>query len=133
MLHFLLEAGAAGGQAQPGGISTQILFFAVILAMMYFMIMRPEKKRKKEAQDMRSSMEVGDEVITAGGIVARIVTIKDDTLVIETTGDKTKLRILRSAIQVNNSFNERSKEMAQTAAKNAKEKKAKKSKVEPME
>lgn len=131
MLHFLLEAGAEGVQA--GGIPTQILFFAVILAMMYFMIMRPEKKRKKEAQDMRSSMEVGDEVITAGGIIARIVTIKDDNLVIETTGDKTKIRILRSAIQVNNSFNERSKEMTQAAAKNVKEKKAKKSKVEPME
>ena len=73
-----------------------IIFFFVV---MYFLIIRPQKKRDKETAEMRNSLEVGDNVVTIGGIVGRVVNVKDDTVIIETGSDRNRLTFLKSAIQ----------------------------------
>ena len=77
------------------------LFFtlALMLVLLYFMIYRPQKKQEKQAAEMMNSLAVGDEITTIGGIVGRIVRIKEETCVIETSKDGTKIRILKSAIK----------------------------------
>ena len=80
--------------ANYSGFLIIIIFFLV----MYFFIVRPQKKKEKETNEMRNALEVGDEVITIGGIVGRVVNVKDDTVIIETGGDKNKLTFLKSAI-----------------------------------
>lgn len=79
-----------------------LLPLVLIMVVFYFMLIRPQKKRDKEVQKMRESVEVGDEIITAGGIVGRLVTIKDDTIVLETAESRSKIRVARWAIQQNN-------------------------------
>ena len=83
-----------------------ILMFVVF----YFLLIRPQKKREKEVQEMRQAIEVGDEVVTIGGIVGRVVSIKEDTLVVETSAERSKLRLARWAIQQNNTAVERANE-----------------------
>jgi preprotein translocase subunit YajC len=80
------------------------------------MAIRPQKKREQEAKDMQNSLQVGDEIITSGGIVGMIFRIGDDTVVIETGGERHKLRIKKWAIAENVTAMERAKE-AQAAAK----------------
>ena len=76
------------------------LFFtlALMLVMLYFMIYRPQKKQEKKDAAMRSSLEIGDQVVTIGGIVGRVVAIKDDTFVLETGADRVKIRFTKNAI-----------------------------------
>jgi len=76
------------------------LFFtlALMLVMLYFMIYRPQKKQEKKDAAMRSSLEIGDQVTTIGGIVGRVVAIKDDTFVLETGADRVKIRFIKNAI-----------------------------------
>lgn len=90
--------------AQPDPTMSMISTFgslALIVVIFYFFILRPQQKRDKESQKMRSSIEVGDDIITIGGIVGTVVNIKDDTIVVETSGDRNKIRIARWAIQQN--------------------------------
>ena len=76
------------------------LFFtlALMLVMLYFMIYRPQKKQEKKDAAMRSSLEIGDQVTTIGGIIGRVVAIKDDTFVLETGADHVKIRFTKNAI-----------------------------------
>ena len=76
------------------------LFFtlALMLVMLYFMIYRPKKKQEKKDAAMRSSLEIGDQVTTIGGIIGRVVAIKDDTFVLETGADRVKIRFTKNAI-----------------------------------
>ena len=76
------------------------LFFtlALMLVMLYFMIYRPQKKQEKKDAAMRSSLEIGDQVTTIGGIIGRVVAIKDDTFVLETGADRVKIRFMKNAI-----------------------------------
>ncbi len=76
-----------------------ILIMAVVLVGMYFLVIRPQKKQEKEINDMRNNLKVGDEITTIGGIIGKIVSIKDETVMIETGHDRTKIRILKSAIR----------------------------------
>ena len=71
-----------------------------IAALMYFMMIRPERKRKKEEQKLCENTQIGDEILTIGGLYGRIVSIKDDSFVIETF-DHSKIRIAKSAMQTN--------------------------------
>ena len=87
--------------AAAGGMFTSILSLVMIIAVFYFFILRPQQKRDKEASKMRSNLQVGDDVITIGGIVGTIVSMKEDTLVIETGSDRSKIRVTRLAIQQN--------------------------------
>lgn len=80
------------------GITTIIMIVAMV-AIFYFFMYRPQKKQEKEAADMRNGLQVGDEITTIGGIIGKVVSIKEETCVIETGRDGTKIRILKSAIK----------------------------------
>ena len=70
-----------------------------VFVLMYFMMIRPQKKQEKKDAAMRDALQVGDEVTTIGGIIGKIVSIKGETFVLETTKDKTKIRFLKGAIR----------------------------------
>lgn len=84
----------------------QILPFALIIVVFYFILIRPQKKKEKQTQAMRNAVQVGDEVTTVGGIVGIVVSIKEDTIVIETGSDRSKVRIKRWAIQTNDTVHD---------------------------
>ena len=94
----LLE-NTTGGSADLLTSLFPILMLVVMFVAMYFLTIRPQKKAEKEANDMRNNLQIGDEVTTIGGIIGRIVSIKDETCVIETTKNGTKIRFLKSAIR----------------------------------
>ena len=75
------------------------LMLVGVLVVGYFFIIRPQKKQEKEATALRNSLQVGDEVTTIGGIIGKIVSVKDETVTIETSHDRTKMRLLKSAIR----------------------------------
>lgn len=76
----------------------QIVFMLVILGGMFFFMYRSQKKQQKKETEMRNSIEIGDEVTTVGGIVGRVVALKEDTFVLETGSDRVKIRFRRTAI-----------------------------------
>ena len=82
-------------------IAVQILPFVLLIVVFYFVLIRPQRKRDKETQRMRNNLQVGDEIVTVGGVVGLVVSIKEDTVVVETGGDRSKIRNKRWAIQEN--------------------------------
>lgn len=85
--------------ATMGSSWVTIGMLVVMFAFLYFFMIRPQKKQEKETNNMRNSLVVGDEITTIGGIIGKIVSIKDETLVLETSRDGTKIRILKSAVR----------------------------------
>ena len=77
---------------------TVIIMLVGLLVVMYFVMIRPQKKQEKEQNDMRNNLAVGDEITTIGGIIGKIVSIKEETCVIETSHERTKIRILKTAV-----------------------------------
>jgi preprotein translocase subunit YajC len=75
-----------------------ILMIVVMLAIMYFMMIRPENKRKKKAQEMRDSLKKGDVITSIGGIVGRIVSVSKDTIVVETSDDRVRMELTKWAV-----------------------------------
>ena len=104
----LLDSAADATAEQGGWLSTLLTFlpFVLLIVVFYFMLIRPQKKRDKETQQMRANLEVGDEIVTIGGVIGTVVVIKDDYLLIETGSDRSKIRIARWAIQANNTPHE---------------------------
>ena len=88
-------------EANPdmGSSLISIGMIVLMLVAMYFLMIRPQKKQEKEQNNMRNNLQVGDEITTIGGIIGKIVSIKDETLVLETSRDGTKIRILKSAVR----------------------------------
>ena len=84
--------------ANNGSMMTLVITMVLTLGLMYFMIYRPQKKQQKKDTKMRNALDIGDEVTTIGGIVGRVVAIKEDTFVLETGSDRMKIRFRRSAI-----------------------------------
>ena len=82
-----------------GGIWGTIGMVALMFVFLYFFMIRPQKKQEKKDAAMRDSLAVGDEVTTIGGIIGKVVSIKGETFVLETTKDKTKIRFLKGAIR----------------------------------
>ena len=76
-----------------------IILIVLMVFVFYFFIMRPQKKQEKEIANMRNNLQVGDEITTIGGIIGKIVSIKEETIMIETGHDRTKIRLLRSAVR----------------------------------
>ena len=95
---FILSAAAGAGGT--GTMLPSLAMIVVMIAVCYFLLIRPENKRKKQAEEMRSSLKVGDEITTIGGICGRIVAVKEESesVIIETGSDKSKLRVKRWAI-----------------------------------
>ena len=122
-LDFLLEGGDSGenndtiGQDVPdggddgqgggnlldnllgGGMALPMIAMVLSLVVMWWFTSRSQKKKDKEAQDLRDSIQIGDEVTTIGGIIGKVVSVKDETFVLETTKDRTHIRFLKAAIR----------------------------------
>ena len=93
--------GAEGGEnAGMGGmgIMTLVLYMGIIIAVFYFLMIRPEKKRKKKAQEMRDSLAIGDNITTIGGMVGKIVNISDEFVTFETGEDRVRIKITKWGI-----------------------------------
>ena len=115
MLNFLAAPSPAGSM-----VST-VMMLVLMLAIFYFMLIRPENKRKKEAEQMRSSVKTGDKIVTIGGIIGTVVHVKEDKIVVETSADQVRIELAKWAI----SSNETAAETAKAEAKRAQEAKAK--------
>lgn len=104
----LLEAGAGAESGGMGGMLGMLLPLVLMLGMIYFLFMRPESKRKKKMEEMLNNLQIADEVVTTGGIIGRVIDVKaeSDTVVIETGGDKTRIRVLKSCIAENRTVHE---------------------------
>lgn len=98
------------GEDKNGSTITMILLYAVVIGGLWFFMIRPQSKKKKQEDSMRNNLEIGDEVTTIGGIIGKIVNIKDDTdtLIIETGVDRSKIKIKRWAIASCDSENKKS-------------------------
>ena len=94
MFSFLLEA-TDNPFLKWGGIA----IIVVLIIVFYFFMIRPQKKQEKKDAEMRNQLQVGDEVTTIGGIIGKVVSIKDETFVLETSKDRTKIRFLKGAIK----------------------------------
>ena len=104
-----------------------LLMIAGMVAIFYFMMIRPENKRKKEPEEMRNSLSVGDRITTIGGITGVIVNIKDDKFVMETGADQVRIELFKWALSTNDTADERRKEeMKRREEEKAKAKAAKK-------
>ena len=101
--------------------ASSIIMLVAMLAIFYFMLIRPENKRKKEAEEMRSSVKTGDKITTIGGIIGTVVNVKEDRIVMETGADQVRVELAKWAI----SSNETAAAAAQAEAKKAQEAKAK--------
>ncbi len=111
MTHLYLTNLLASG----GG--SMIIMLVLFIAVFYFMILRPENKKKKEAEELRNSLRKGDQITTIGGIVGKIVNIKDDRIVIETGEDQVRMELLKWSVMTNNTAEkDKDKRMAEAKA-----------------
>ena len=114
MFHFLTADPAAG-------MGSTMVMLVMMLALMYFMLIRPENKRKKEAEQMRAALKSGDNITTIGGITGTVVDVKEDKFVLETSADRVRIEFAKFALSENHTAAAR----AQADAKKAKEQAAK--------
>ncbi len=128
MLYFLTEGAADGAGAGGGsGLLGMLPMLLIMVAVFYFMMIRPENKRKKEAEQLRSNIKNGDEIITIGGICGTVVDVKSDKFVIETGADKVRVEFAKWALSTNETAAAAAKEEAKKRQEQrAKEKAAKK-------
>ena len=91
-------AASTTGTTSGTGMGSTILMIVLMIAIFYFLMIRPENKRKKQAEEMRSSLKKGDWLTTIGGVYGRVVSITDRTVVIETSEDRVRVEFLKSAI-----------------------------------
>ena len=103
------DAAATTGEAATDAATTPSPYTSLIsigmlvlfVAVMYFVMIRPQRKQQKQEAKMRSELQIGDEIITIGGIYGRVVSLKDDSIVIESSGDRSKLQVTRTAVAQN--------------------------------
>ena len=91
---------AEGGTdaAAAGGGMSMILMMVIMIAVFYFFMIRPENKRKKKAQEMRDNLAVGDTVTTIGGIIGKVVNVKENAIVIETSEDRVRMQLTKWSV-----------------------------------
>ena len=111
MVNFL-TAGLETGT----GMGSTLIMMVIMIAVFYFMLIRPENKRKKEAEQLRSSLKVGDQITTIGGIVGTVVSVKEDKFVIETSADQVRMELQKWALSTNDTAAAKAKEEAAKAA-----------------
>ena len=101
MFYFLESTAGTASAADAAGANaiTTVVMLVAMIAVFYFFMYRPQKKQEKESNDMRNNLQVGDEITTIGGIIGKIVSIKDETVLIETSNERNKIRILRTAVR----------------------------------
>lgn len=118
----LMAEAASGAEAQQPSMLASVLSLLLPLAVMvlifWLFIIRPEKKRNKEMQDMLNNIQVADKVVTTGGIIGRVLSVNEDTVLIETGSDRTKIRVIKSAIARNDTQHEAAEAAAAEVKKN---------------
>ena len=114
MVNFLTDAAGAS-------MGSTVIMLVLMVGVFYFMLIRPENKRKKEAEAMRGAVKTGDKITTIGGIIGTVVNVKEDKIVIETSADQVRMELAKWAI----STNETAAEAKKSEAKKAQEAKAK--------
>ena len=99
----LMAATAADPSSEANWTSMLITLvpLALMIVVFYFLLIRPEKKRAKKEKDMRENLQVADEVVTIGGIIGRVLSIQEETVVVETGSDRNRIRVLKTAIAEN--------------------------------
>lgn len=117
-------ATAADSTAATGGMGSTVLMIVLMIAIFYFLMIRPENKRKKQAEEMRSSLKKGDWLTTIGGVYGRVVSITDRTVVIETSEDRVRIEFLKSAIGQVGTLDEQAAAMQRGGKKAKKEEEA---------
>ncbi len=117
MISFL----TSGTTSATGSMMPTLVMIVLMVAIFYFMLIRPENKRKKEAEQLRASIKTGDKITTIGGITGTVVNVKDDKLVIESGADQVRIELCKWAV----STNETAAAAAKEEAKKAQEAKAK--------
>ena len=105
MAHFLTDAAGAG-------MGSTVIMLVLMVAVFYFMLIRPENKRKKEAEQMRSAVKNGDQVTTIGGIIGTVVDVKEKNIVLETGADQVRIEFEKWAISSNATAEAAAKEKA---------------------
>ena len=98
-----------------GGTVPMLVTLVLMIGVFYFLMIRPENKKKKEAENMRSSLKTGDKITTIGGIVGTVVDVKDEKFVIETSADRVRIEFNKWALSTNETAAERAKEEAKKA------------------
>lgn len=94
-----------------------IFMLVIVFVIMYFIMIRPENKRKKAAEEMRSNLSLGDEIVTIGGMIGKIVQITEETVTFETGEDRVRIQIKKWAIQTNERAEAKAKEQAEEKKK----------------
>ena len=123
MFFNVLTSGTTNGGL--GGMSS-ILFLVIIFVVFYFFLIRPENKRKKQLNEMRSNISLGDEIVTIGGIMGKVVQVTEDTITFETGEDRVRLQVTKWAISSNvREEKQRAEQQAAARAAKANRKKAK--------
>ena len=127
LIAFATETAAttAAGMDTKASTISMLFSFGLLIIVFYFFLLRPQKKKEKEAKQLRDNLQIGDEVTTIGGIVGIIVRKTEDTCVIETGGDRSKIRVKLWAISENNTVHDASEETVKESFKPKKEKKDK--------
>ena len=131
MLSILMAETTTTGAASQGGMlgsGSTLIMLGLLLVFFYFMIIRPENKKKKEQEALRNSIRKGDKIITIGGIMGKVVHMKDDVLVVESGEDQVRIELQKWAVMTNNTADkEKGKRAAEAreAAQKAKDERAK--------
>lgn len=104
---FTFMMTSATTEQSPSSGFPMIIMMVALFAAMYFFTIRPQKKQQKMEQEIRENTQIGDEITTIGGICGKVVSVKDDTIVIETGSDRVKIKFKKYAIQTNHTANEK--------------------------
>jgi preprotein translocase subunit YajC len=124
MFHFLEGTTTTPTPDPMGGLLGMLPMLIACIAIFYFMLIRPENKRKKEAEQMRSALKSGDRITTIGGIQGVVVDVKSDKFVIETGADQVRIEFAMWALSTNETAAEKAKEQAKKAEEERAKKKA---------
>lgn len=119
---FLTQAEAGGGSA----LGSMIIPIVLMLGIFYFLMIRPENKKKKQLEEMRNNVKVGDNVTTIGGVVGDVCHVKDDIIVVEVGADRVRIEFNKWAISTNNTAMKEAEKARKEAADKKKEQKQKK-------
>ena len=96
---ILLEATA--NKSSGVGLISMLIIYGLIFFALWFFLIRPQKKKQKEEQKMRENLQIGDEIVTIGGIYGRVISLKEDSFVIQSQSDHSKITVARWALQSN--------------------------------
>ena len=124
-MHLFL---ATSADAVAAGGPSMLIMMVALIGVFYFLMIRPENKRKKEAEAMRNALKVGDNITTIGGIIGDIVSVKEDSIVIETTTDRVRVEFAKFAVSTNNTAEKEAAKKRAAAAEARKAAKAEKKK-----